>query len=168
MDSRIWANASPSMDVYADQPDPDETGADECRIPGCGRSPHARGFCATHYKLLQRHGDPEGSTVARRNTLIDRAGELAGDDSPEAKLRMVRAAAEYGALRVRPWVEPPTVLLLDVIALPAARRVFDLAVRFADFPAEAPQAAFEAVLQELERAAVDLARVVCRPRGEAA
>lgn len=29
-----------------------------CTIPGCGKTHEARGYCATHYKRWQMHGDP--------------------------------------------------------------------------------------------------------------
>jgi hypothetical protein len=33
-----------------------------CEVPGCGGRHYARGWCVTHYRRWQRHGDPQPET----------------------------------------------------------------------------------------------------------
>jgi hypothetical protein len=38
-----------------------------CTVDGCDRSPHGRGWCLTHYRRWQRHGDPGPADVLDRS-----------------------------------------------------------------------------------------------------
>ena len=40
----------------------------QCAVTGCGRPVRSRGWCATHYRRWQRHGDPQAErSIAQRN-----------------------------------------------------------------------------------------------------
>jgi hypothetical protein len=36
-----------------------------CSISNCGKAPHAKGYCSSHYDRLRKHGDPLGGGTSR-------------------------------------------------------------------------------------------------------
>lgn len=67
----------------------------ECDVPGCGRRVVGRGFCNTHYRRWERHGDPRAALPIERKT-----ADGAGYWSVHQRLK-----AERGPASARPCAE---------------------------------------------------------------
>jgi hypothetical protein len=47
-----------------------------CSIPACGGPHYAHGWCVTHYRRWQRHGDPDADRPVQTRTGLGYQGAL--------------------------------------------------------------------------------------------